>query len=609
MFEECENSFGGTPNAKIVSESGYRTANYSNDTFDATINFPANIANSTVTSTAVNLTDRFRFMPKNFNGSLDATKEVSEIEQVGESLPAESSVDTLDRTIQISNVDSIENSHASVNTLDVIRPAEAEQPSNSAEKANATLTIESVDDIPANDVDVAVIGSVEQNGSVGVPDVLHGTANMTAPLNVTEIHDEVADILAQSKQIIENVERIEAIVMSPKEIKSDEIGVSDSVEQLPVDPQHEAPTDDLPATNFDSQDSVANDPQSMQTIIDKMQSLIEATDNDSPAAVVTEKAEVVEEVHEVIENEAGAANEELPEAEKVEGATKTVQTADANSTIHIANEMNEVPMDIDETFTETDTADPMDISMAPMQVDDEQLPPSTALLDETQLLASPEVAKIGRQSTLSDESNSSAANTIATIRTNGTITVKSNDKLFEPNGTIVLDAHVEKTAGEIRLCGDETFCAPGNGEEPQHPRANLDETILIASKLPNPNTTFFAQPSLDAVDETLNPATNAVNEATFHIKSEPKRTSFELDASVAGLLANNDQTVNLLNTSPLVGNGDVVFKVPTAPISSSNNGEAKLPSHKTFDVSDDEFQTGGSKFDFYFVHFVSILFL
>lgn len=591
VFEECENSFGGTPNTKIVSESGYRTANYSNDTFDATINFPANIANSTVTSAAVNLSDRFRFLPKHFNSSLDATKEVSEIGQNVESLPAESSVGTLDRTIQISNVDSIESSHASINNLDVVRQEEAEQPSNTTEKANATLKIESDDDIPADDV--AERDTVEQN--VGVPDVLHGTTNMTDPLNVTEIHNEVADIIAQSKQIIESVEEIEAIVTSPKETKSDEIGALDLVGQLSEDPQLEAPKDDSPAINSDSQNSVENDLHSTQTVMNEMESLIEATNKDSPAAVVAENVEEVEEVHEVAKTVGVDAAEELAEAEKVDEATETVQTAD--SAVHIENESNEVPMDVDKTFTETDTADQMDISMATVQLSDEQPPSSTALFNEAQMLA-----EIGRQSTQTDESESSAANKTTTIPITSTISVKSNGKLFEPNGTIVLDEHVEKIVEEIRLCGDETFCAPGKIEEPRSYSANLDETILIASKLPNPNTTFFAQPSLDAVDEVLNPATNAVNEETFHIKSS------QTDTNVAGPLVNNDQTINLMNTPPSVGNDFDAFKVPTAPISFSGFGEAKLPSSKTFDISDDEFQTGGSKFDFYFVNFVSDFF-
>lgn len=583
VFQECENTFDGTQNAKIVSESGYRTANYSNDTLDATINFTANIANSTTTSAAANLTDRFAILSQKssgFSSHLEATRNLSENGQTIDSLPTEYSVGTLDRTIP-SNIDSIESSGISVGNL----------PSIPLDSANGTLTIES--DAETSNLDiVAEEASIEH--PFRAPDVLHGTVMVDQPSETVEIEKSGTDMMAQPEQSFQNIENLESNATFENGNDSGDINPNYFAEETHPVSQHEASADP------DLQESAVNELDSTQTISNETQNVAEALDIVGQSTPVIAEAATVTETVEV-------AQPTEPEVESSIGDT----------TVNIESEVNE-PMDVsmgmNGTFSEP--PEPMDVSMAmepTTQIPDHA--PPTSFLSETQLLASPVGTNNGPRSTQSDEtallsetqllaSSAPAVNIDQSAQLNEPLPsavnepVQSpvNDNTFEPNATIVLNTNTAKIADETRILADATFCAPQMPEETTlRPSANLNETILVDSKLPNPNTTFFAQPSLDVVDETFIQTTNCpANEATFQVACQPKRISFNMDATVSS--PSTDQTIDLTETSPLVSNVDEVFKMPSAPIGSF--GGAKLATQSTFDISDDEFQSGGSKLNF-----------
>lgn len=626
VFQECENTFDGTPNAKIVAESGYRTANYSNDTFDATINFPAHIANSTTTSAAANLSDRFAILSQKssgFSSLLDVTRNVSENGQTIESMPeTDNSVGTLDRTIQ-SNIDSVESSGTSMNSLDAVRQEDADLPSSTLDSANATLKIESDDDRSANDV-ILVENVDEERGFMCVPDVLHGTATVSEPPNEIEAHDEAQP---EHVSLVQSVENVAGIATISLEINSEEVSPFPAIDQHSYDSHIEAAEPPIgpetpeqseaskaPETaaneshqiNDASESSTVDDHNSTETGLNETQNAIEATVLGSlPAALRTETEEP----------------KELAEVAKPAGIFSANAT---NVQIESdANEPMDVSMGINDTFSE-----PMDVSMAvepSAQVFEEatQLSPSSSLLNETHLLSSP--ATIAQQtpdeatqsppSTLLDETHLFAGPAIITplneafsLTANETVSMPANENSFEPNATIILNANIEKITEEARVLSDATFCAPARAEQKVRPSANLNETILVESKLPNPSTTFFAQRSIDVVDETLNHTTSPANEATFQVEPQFKRISFGIDANAASPASVDDLPIDLTETSPSVNNDDDdVFKVPCAPMSSSGFGEQKLSSQKTFDISDDEFQSGGSKSYFRLFLFISEL--
>lgn len=107
---------------------------------------------------------------------------------------------------------------------------------------------------------------------------------------------------------------------------------------------------------------------------------------------------------------------------------------------------------------------------------------------------------------------------------------------------------------------------------------------------------------IDVTDETLHQTTTAANETTFQVK----HINFHIDANVSEPSTDHDGILDLAETSPLVSNDDDVFKVPTAPISTSTSfSEAKLSWQKSFDISDNGFQSGGSKF--FIFHFIFVL--
>lgn len=611
-----------------MAESGYRTANYSNDTFDATINFPAHIANSTTTSAAANLSDRFAILSQKssgFSSLLDVTRNVSENGQTIESMPeTDNSVGTLDRTIR-SNIDSVESSGTSMNSLDVVRQEDADLPSSTQDSANATLTIESNDDRSANDVSL-VENVDEQRGFMCAPDVLHGTATVTEPTMEIETHDEVADILAQSEHVslVQSVENVAGNATISLEINSDEVisfpaidrhsydshveaeaapEESETPEQPEASKVAETTANESHQINPASENSTVDDHISSETVLNETQNAIEATVLDSPPDALRTEPEEPTEIAQV---------------------AKPAEIFSANTTnVHIesdANEPMDVSMGINDTFSE-----PMDVSMAvepSAQVFEEAT--QLSLLNETHLLSRPatiaqqtpdEATQSPPSSTLLDETHLFAGSATVTplddaipLTPNETVSMPANENTFEPNATIILNANIEKMTEEARVLTDVTFCAPARAEQTVRPSANLNETILVESKLPNPNATFFARRSIDVVDETLNHTTSPANEATFQVEPQFKRISFGIDANAASPASVDDLPIDLTETSPSVNNDDDdVFKVPCAPMSSTGFGEQKLPSQKAFDISDDEFQSGGSKFYFRSVLFIFAL--
>lgn len=672
VFQECETTFDGTPNTKIVAESGFRAANYSNNTLDSTINFPANIANSTTASAAANLIDRFTRKSDTLNSQLDATWNMPGMEHACDLLPTNSSDGTLNWTIQTDSVES--SGMACIAEVDVQQNG-IDSLVGVVSDANATITLGS------NADDTSVDSGMEKtNGDcdalLSTPDVLHGTSKANEPPNSADILDVGADIPLPSEVKADSVENTKANGTFSHQSHAEEVSSSNSVEHTLSEVPNAAPEELSIRVNDDRNDSTPADPpiDVPELVLDETQNLVEATVLEVLVAAEAPDNE------EMSKDPAQALSETVEHLADAEKSTKVADpeepASSANEAVHVENdeiEPMEVSMGCNETFSE-----PMDVSMA--------AEPSARILDETPLLSNPED---GLASAKLNETVSMTNNETVMLLSGQADFSKAHENTFEPNATIILNASAKTITDVADVPGDTTFCAPPKSDEAS---VNLNETVLVDSKLPNPNTTFFSQPSLDIAENILNQTTGPTNEATFHINSENsrlpmanstfvaqgsldlidellnqtttiagdvtlqanaekmrmpnpsstfcaqrsldvidetatngkrsatgrtkpegKRISFNLSEDILTPPA-ADKSLNLIETSPHTDE-DGVFKVPSAPINSSSGvrNDAKLPkmpSQSSFDLSDDDFQSGGSKFLFLFhVPFISIDFL
>lgn len=649
VFQECENTFDlieNIPNTNIVAESGNRTVNL-DSTLDATIQFPSNIANSTVAGPLLN---------GGGGNQINMSEALSGIQRSSLSdmtmINGSESSALVNGTSEYSNVlnQTLEGSQGSALVDDTVELKESfngnsneivQQIINEDEKVNdGDVKIkESVEDV---NLTIEVSNNVSENG-------VNGQIELNAALEqeqicATEVIDEKNLTLIVNDDASGNldssiVKRFNSSITVHKILDT----TIDTVANGNVTTEN---------THIEQNTNIANQEDH---VAEKGEKASESESHDNVQSVLNSTQEIKNIVDEIL-NRTTELGQNLNQTQDLfaDNGVSTLshnQTVNLNTTVEMteSNVIEGKETTLNDTQVLNQSVDKLESAAEPAAIpedthnetvnkDDEVCEPKERVLNETMSAIKDEPMETDEElpvnqvltekaiSVLDVTVNVISNGEIATINPNSTFctvpefythvdpnstfcTGLSSTNHVDPNGTFVTSENSKETVGP-----NTTFCASSNVKT-----HNLNETIDL------PNGVSLNSAKLGMIYEAMDIDENALKTPAKTAKAPLNET---IDLDNADNCSTNAKPLHIkeeynisepesVSIEQITNSSDKnsQFKVPKVPqITAPSASNFKLPQNQ-FTVSDDEFQSTGSKFLFcfyfwfYFFNFACVLFI